>query len=63
MAGDRPARRTGLHAVGKIVSVDDFALRPARGMTGDETFTTGKYRFRFHRSPHIPHGWDAGGVV
>lgn len=46
--------------VGKIVSVDDFALRPARGMTGDETFTTGRYRFRFHRSPHIPHGWDAG---
>ena len=23
-------------------------------------WTTGKYRYRFHRSPHIPHGWDAG---
>lgn len=45
--------------VGKIVSVDDFALRPARGMTADDLLTTGKYRFRFHRSPHLPHGWDA----
>jgi flavorubredoxin len=46
--------------VGKLVSVDDFAIRPARGMTADEVLTTGKYRFRFYRSPHLPHGWDAG---
>ena len=46
--------------VGKIVSVDDFAIRPARGMTADDVLTTGKYRYRFCRSPHIPHGWDAG---
>lgn len=29
-------------------------------MTADEVLTTGKYRYRFHRSPHLPHGWDAG---
>ena len=46
--------------VGKLVNVDDFSLRPARGMTNDDVLSTGKYRFRFHRSPHIPHGWDAG---
>jgi flavorubredoxin len=46
--------------VGKIVSVDDFSIRPARGMTADDVLTTGKYRYRFYRSPHIPHGWDAG---
>lgn len=46
--------------VGKLVSVDDFAIRPARGMTDDDVLTTGKYRYRFYRSPHIPHGWDAG---
>lgn len=46
--------------VGKLVSVDDFSIRPARGMTPDDVLTTGKYRFRFHPSPHIPHGWDAG---
>jgi flavorubredoxin len=46
--------------VGKLVSVDDFAMRPALGMTAGDTLTTGKYRYRFYRSPHIPHGWDAG---
>jgi hypothetical protein len=46
--------------VGKLVSVDDFAIRPARGMTPDDPLTTGNYRYRFHRSPHILHGWDAG---
>ncbi|WP_035615016.1 MBL fold metallo-hydrolase [Haloferula sp. BvORR071] len=45
--------------VGKLVSVDDFSQRPARGMTADDVLETGKYRFRFHHSPHIPHGWDA----
>ena len=46
--------------VGKLVSVDDFSIRPAHGMTPDDILSTGKYRYRFHRSPHIPHGWDAG---
>ncbi len=46
--------------VGKLVSVDDFAIRPAFGMTPDNVLNTGKYRYRFYRSPHIPHGWDAG---
>ncbi len=46
--------------VGKLVSVDDFSIRPARGMTPDDVLSTGRYRYRFYRSPHIPHGWDAG---
>jgi flavorubredoxin len=46
--------------VGKLVSVDDFSIRPALGMTADDVLNTGKYRYRFYRSPHIPHGWDAG---
>lgn len=46
--------------VGKLVSVDDFAIRPAKGMTPDDVLETGKYRYRFYPSPHIPHGWDAG---
>ena len=46
--------------VGKVVSVDDFALRPARGMGPEDVLTTGRYRFRFHPTPHLPHGWDAG---
>jgi flavorubredoxin len=46
--------------VGKLVSVDDFSIRPARGMTAADVLCTGKYRYRFYPSPHIPHGWDAG---
>ena len=46
--------------VGKLVSVDDFSIRPALGMTANDVLTTGKYRYRFYQSPHIPHGWDAG---
>jgi hypothetical protein len=42
------------------VSVDDFSIRPARGMTPGDVLATGKYRYRFYRSPHIPHGWDPG---
>lgn len=47
-------------SVGKLVNVDDFAIRPARGMSPNDLLVTGRYQFRFHRSPHLPHGWDAG---
>ncbi|HTM17208.1 MAG TPA: hypothetical protein VL135_09895 [Terracidiphilus sp.] len=46
--------------VGALVSVNDFAIRPARVLTRDDEFSTGKYRFRFIPTPHVPHGWDAG---
>jgi len=47
--------------VGKLVSVDDcMAARPARGMQDGEVLHTGKYRFRFLHTPHVPHCWDAG---
>jgi hypothetical protein len=29
-------------------------------MAKDEVLSTGKYRFRFCPTPHLPHGWDAG---
>lgn len=46
--------------VGKVVSVDDFSLRPARSLGPDELLSTGRHRFRFIPTPHLPHGWDAG---
>ncbi|PYR77682.1 MAG: MBL fold metallo-hydrolase [Acidobacteria bacterium] len=46
--------------LGAMVSVNDFIGRPARGLADGDTFSTGKYRFRFCRTPHLPHGWDAG---
>src|SRR5262249_62436286 len=32
--------------IGKLVSVDDFSIRPARGMTRDDVISRGKYRYR-----------------
>jgi len=47
--------------VGKLVGVDDcVALRPAKGMADGEALQTGKYRFRFLVTPHVPHFWEAG---
>src|SRR5688500_4634682 len=46
--------------VGKVVNVDDFSIRPARGLGADDVIDTGRHRFRYITSPHLPHGWDAG---
>ena len=46
--------------VGALVSVNDFAARPARGMADGEVLPTGKYRFRLLHTPHVPHCWEAG---
>ena len=47
--------------VGKLVSVDDcLAVRPAKGMADGEVLETGKYRFRFLATPHVPHCWESG---
>ncbi|HEX2174194.1 MAG TPA: hypothetical protein VHL09_17310 [Dehalococcoidia bacterium] len=35
-------------------------MRPARGLTDGEEITTGRRRFRYCQTPHLPHGWDAG---
>jgi flavorubredoxin len=55
-----PQAQPACTLTGKLVTVDDFSLRPARGMTADDVLSTGRYRYRFYPSPHIPHGWDAG---
>ncbi|HEX6006614.1 MAG TPA: MBL fold metallo-hydrolase, partial [Burkholderiales bacterium] len=46
--------------IGAIVFANDAALRPVRGIGKNERIETGKYRFRLHPTPHLPHGWDAG---
>jgi flavorubredoxin len=46
--------------VGALVSVNDFATRPAKVLTSEEVLATGRHRFRFVPTPHVPHGWDAG---
>lgn len=44
---------------GAMVSVNDFALRPARGLQDGEVLATGARRFRLIRTPHLPHNWEA----
>jgi flavorubredoxin len=55
-----PAAQPVCSLVGALVSINDFAIRPALGMTGGEALNTGKYRFRFMQTPHVPHCWEAG---
>ena len=54
-----PSAQAAFSEVGAMVSVNDFAARPPRGFADGEQLVTGKYRFRFCRTPHLPHGWDA----
>jgi flavorubredoxin len=46
--------------VGAMVTVNDFADRPARALADEETFSIGRHRLRFLATPHVPHCWDAG---
>lgn len=46
--------------VGAMVSVNDFAIRQAVALNDGETFSTGKYKFKFIQTPHLPHCWEAG---
>ena len=45
---------------GALVNMSDFAIRPAHAMAAGEVLNTGKNQFRLIRTPHLPHGWDAG---
>jgi flavorubredoxin len=55
-----PRAQAACSLVGALVNLNDFSDRPPRGLEKGEVITTGKYRFRFHPTPHLPHGWDAG---
>jgi len=55
-----PAAEAVCSFVGALVSINDFALRPAKAMNDGEILTTGQYRYRFVRTPHVPHCWEAG---
>lgn len=46
--------------IGAMVNLSDFAIRPPNGLERGEVLETGRYRFRYHPTPHLPHGWDAG---
>ena len=54
-----PSAQAACGALGAMVNLSD-APRPARGLAHDEVLTTGRFRFRYQATPHVPHGWDAG---
>ena len=49
--------------VAAMVSVNDFAARPARALADGETLSLGKHRMRWFDTPHVPHGWDCGLMI
>jgi flavorubredoxin len=46
--------------VGAMVNMEDFAIRPAHAMRTGDVLQTGRRKYRFIHTPHLPHGWDAG---
>ena len=46
--------------IGVLTSLNDFALRPARGLADGEEFSIGSRRMKWLYTPHVPHGWDCG---
>jgi len=46
--------------VGARVCVNDFIGRDSRALADGGSFTTGRYRFRYCLTSHLPHGWDTG---
>ncbi len=45
--------------VAAMTSIADFAERAPRVLADDEVFATGRHRFRFLATPHVPHNWEA----
>jgi flavorubredoxin len=54
-----PHAQAVTHPLGALVNVNDFAIRTPTALPLDEQLITGKHRFRFIHTPHLPHGWDA----
>lgn len=48
--------------VGAVVNLTDFSDRPPLILEPGDVLETGKRRYRYHPTPHLPHGWDAGAM-
>ena len=55
-----PQAQAAANFVGVAINLGDFVQRPSRPLTDGEVFETGRKRYRFLQTPHVPHGWDAG---
>jgi flavorubredoxin len=46
--------------VAAMVSVNDFAARPAQALADGEVLRTGSHAFKWLDAPHVPHAWENG---
>jgi flavorubredoxin len=46
--------------IAAMVSVNDYADRPAHALADGEILTLGRHRLRWIDAPHLPHGWENG---
>lgn len=55
-----PRAQAACSFVGAVTSANDFTGRETRALQDGEVLPIGARRLRFLRTPHLPHGWDAG---
>jgi flavorubredoxin len=55
-----PQARPLCGQVGAMVNLQDFSNRPPVALAPGVVHSTGRHRFRWVPTPHLPHGWDAG---
>lgn len=48
--------------IAKMVSIDDIAIRPARGLADGEELSLGSHVIQWIDTPHFPHGWECGHI-
>ncbi|MEO8100030.1 MAG: MBL fold metallo-hydrolase [Acidobacteriota bacterium] len=46
--------------IGALVSVNETADRPGRGLANGEEMSIGSRTLQWIYTPHVPHGWDCG---
>ena len=46
--------------VAALVTINDVADRPARGLSDGESLSLGKHTVRWFDTPHLPHSWECG---
>lgn len=49
--------------IAAMVSVNDYADRPAHALADGEALTLGRRRVRWLDAPHLPHGWENGYMI
>jgi flavorubredoxin len=55
-----PRAQAACSFIGAVTSVNDFTGRETRALQDGEVLSLGTRRLEFLRTPHVPHGWDAG---